>query len=420
MQESVREIAIKSKDASLALTRADTDVKNSALRSMALLLEKHCNEIINANTQDIDVAKKTNMSSTIIERLKFDEQKVQHRIRALLKIADLPDPVGKITGINKMPNGLLFGKMRVPLGVLLMIYEARPHVTVNGGAFALKSGNSIILKGGSEAEHCNTLIGELWRESMKSSGLPVEAIQVVNMSHDGIRELLKYNDLIDLVIPRGGKELVHAVVEQSRIPVIKHFEGICHVYIDGYANAEKALQIVLDSKLLMPSVCNAAETILVDKQLKEWLPVLISSLIKNGVEVRGCPLVCESSHDVIPASDDDWRTEYLDKIYSIKVVSGLDEAISHIRRFGSGHTDTIVTENYTNTQRFVQEVDSAVVMVNASTMFCDGESLGMGAEIGISTDKLHARGPMGLEELTSYKHIIFGQGHIMGEGWKTA
>ena len=381
---------------------------------MAALLEERCAEVIAANEEDLDRARGAGIEGALLERLAFNKAKVHSRITSLNKIAALPDPVGQIFGQQRTANGLVVGRMRVPLGVIFMIYEARPHVTVNAGAFSLKAGNALISKGGSEAQRCNTLLGRLWAEALEAAGLPADAVQVVSLSHQEVDELLTMREKIALVIPRGGKELIRAVSERSRIPVIKHFEGVCHVYVGERADTDKALKIVLDSKLLMPAVCNAAETVLIDASMRSWTPLLVNALVKQGVEVRGCPLVRQEVPEVQPASEDDWYTEYLDTIYSVRIVEGLDEAMAHIAQYGSGHTDAIVTEHYSHALRFVREVDSSVVLVNASTMFCDGESLGMGAEIGISTDKLHARGPMGLNELTSYKHVIWGEGQIMG------
>lgn len=411
---SVQDIADRAERASEVLACADTESKNRVLLRMAALLEERCDEIIAANEQDLEQARGAGIEGSLLDRLAFSKAKVQSRIISLNKIAALPDPVGQYFDQQRRPNGLVVSRMRVPLGVIFMIYEARPHVTVNAGAFSLKAGNAVICKGGSEAQRCNTLLGQLWIEALETAGLPGDAVQVVSFSHEAVDELLSMQEKIALVIPRGGKELIRAVSERSRIPVIKHFEGVCHVYVGDRADTDKALKIVLDSKLLMPAVCNAAETVLIDSSLRFWTPMLVSALIDHGIEVRGCRLVCQEVPEVQPAQEEDWYTEYLDTIYSVRIVEGLDEAMAHIAQYGSGHTDSIVTENYSHAMRFVREVDSSVVLVNASTMFCDGESLGMGAEIGISTDKLHARGPMGLNELTSYKHVIWGEGQIMG------
>jgi glutamate-5-semialdehyde dehydrogenase len=381
---------------------------------MAALLDERCGEVITANEQDLEQARQAGIKGSLLDRLAFSKAKIQSRVTSLNKIAALPDPIGQVFEQQRRPNGLVVSRMRVPLGVIFMIYEARPHVTVNAGAFSLKAGNAVICKGGGEAQRCNTLLGQLWTEALETAGLPGDAVQVVSLSHEAVDELLGMQEKIALVIPRGVKELIRAVSERSRIPVIKHFEGVCHVYVGDRADTDKALKIVLDSKLLMPAVCNAAETVLIDESIRPWAPFLLKALIDNGIEVRGCPLLCQDIPEIRPAQEEDWYTEYLDTIYSVRIVEGLDEAMAHISQYGSGHTDSIVTENYSHAIRFVREVDSSVVLVNASTMFCDGESLGMGAEIGISTDKLHARGPMGLNELTSYKHVIWGEGQIMG------
>ncbi len=408
----IKTTAAMAKSASRIITVTPTGQKNSVLKKMAELLDRNRKQIVAANKKDLINGEKQGLPANILRRLGFDAKKVESRIDALKKIIELPDPVGQIKKMEKRPNGLMVGRMRVPLGVILMIYEARPHVTVNAGAFALKSGNAIILKGGKEAKTCNRLLGNLWKKALTACDMPGDAIQCITVNHEDVSRLLTLSDYIDLVIPRGGKGLIKAVVEQSKIPVIKHFEGICHVYVDKYADMEKAKRITLNSKLLMPEVCNAAETLLVSSARAKDLPAIISALRKEGVEVRGCKKTRKVISDILPATDDDWRTEYLDKIISVRTVKDIDEAIEHINEYGSGHTDTIVTENYTNAGKFLREVDSGVVLVNASTMFDDGEELGIGAEIGISTDKLHARGPMGLEELTTYKFIVLGEDHI--------
>ncbi|MFW6044550.1 MAG: glutamate-5-semialdehyde dehydrogenase [Planctomycetota bacterium] len=412
---SIDEIVVKANEAAESVSTAGTEVKNAVLRRMARLLEENMGEIVAANEKDMARARETGIARSLVNRLAFGESKVRSRIESLEKIAALPDPVGQIGEMEERPNGLMVGRMQVPLGVMLMIYEARPHVTVNAGAFALKSGNAIICKGGSEAENCNAVLGELWQQALEEAGLPGEAIQVLALSHEEVDDLLTREEDIDLVIPRGGEKLIESVSKQSRIPVIKHYAGRCHVYVGRQADPEKALSIVLDSKLLMPAVCNAVETVLVDEDMLDWVPDLVAELTDNGVEVRGCELVQAQALDVEPATEEDWETEYLDKTLSVRVVVGVEEAIEHISRYGSGHTESIVTENYSDARKFMREVDSGVVLVNASTMFCDGESLGMGAEIGISTDKLHARGPMGLEDLTTYKHVIMGEGQILAE-----
>jgi len=405
-------IAQRARRASRHIAFASTGKKNAVLERMVRLLKRNKEEIFSANQRDVEAGRKKALPPSILDRLHFNASKLEARINSLNKIIELPDPVGQIKEMDKRPNGLLVGRMRVPLGVILMIYEARPHVTVNAGAFALKSGNAIILKGGKEARSCNTLLGNLWREALSSEGLPEDAIQCIAGSHREICDLLRLSDYIDLVIPRGGKGLIRSVLEHSKIPVIKHFEGVCHVYIDQGADMRKAQRILLNSKLLMPEVCNAAETLLIAEGNTREVPRIIAVLEREGVEVRGCDKTRSLVPGTSPATEDDWRTEYLDRIISVRIVRDIEEAISHINEYGSGHTDAIVTENYTNACKFVREVDSGVVLVNASTMFDDGEELGMGAEIGISTDKLHARGPMGLTELTTYKFVVWGEDHI--------
>lgn len=411
----VSAIARTAREASAAVARATTEQKNAALAALAASLESRKEEIVGANRADLAKARSNGSAPDLVGRLVFDEHKIDSRIRSLHKIEALPDPVGQMLSTDQRPNGLDVARVRVPLGVVLVVYEARPHVTVNAGAFCLKSGNAAILRGGSEAAHCNAALGKLWEDSLIAAGLPAEAIQVISCSHDDVNTLLEQSECIDLVIPRGGKSLIKAVSEKSRIPVVKHFEGVCHVYIDDGADIEKAVDISLDSKCLMPEVCNAMETLLVSDGSSHHLPRLIGDFRESGVRVKGCDKTRSAAPDVEATTDEDWRTEYLDNVVSIRVVEGIEAAIDHINTHGSHHTDSIVTGSPDRADRFVQGVDSAVVLVNASTMFCDGESLGMGAEIGISTDRIHARGPMGLEELTTYKFVIRGDGHVMGK-----
>lgn len=411
---NIKTIAQIAKKTSGIVAKATTEQKNAAIRNMAEKLASRTRDIIAANLADVAEATKSGLSANMIDRLSFSGEKIGARIRSLGKIEALADPVWQPYQVTQLKNGLGVMRVRVPLGVILMIYEARPHVTVNAGAFCLKAGNSAILRGGSEAKRCNELLGVLWRQSLSEAGLPAEAIQVISGSHEDIGELLAADEFIDMVISRGGKGLVQAVAEKSKIPVIKHYSGICHVYLDQLSDISKGIRVALDSKCLMPEVCNAMETLLISQQLSNEIPVIVKAFKQCGVTVKGCEKTKTIVSDIEPATEQDWQTEYLDNIVSIRIVANVDEAIEHISTYGSHHTDTIVTDNKKNAAKFTQEVDSAVVLVNASTMFCDGESLGMGAEIGISTDKLHARGPMGLEELTSYKFVIRGDGHVMG------
>ncbi len=407
-------IARTAREAFQVLALAPTEQKNRALRAMADRLEQDREDLIAANAADLAAAREGGVAENLVKRLRFGDEKITGRIGSLRKIAALPDPVGQTLRAERRPNGLEVARVRVPLGVVLNVFEARPHVTVNAGAFCLKAGNAAILRGGSEARRCNALLGRFWRDALAEAGLPPGAVQVIAGSHETVHELLALDRWIDLVIPRGGKSLVEAVARQSRIPVVKHFEGVCHVYLDEQFELDEAIGVALDSKCLMPEVCNAMETLLVSEACREHLPAIVEAFRGEGVSVRGCPRTREAVAGVEAAGDDDWRTEYLDLVVSIRVVPGVDAAIDHVNRFGSHHTDVIVTGRLAAAEWFTERVDSGVVLVNASTMFCDGESLGMGAEIGISTDRLHARGPMGLEELTTYKFIIRGRGHIMG------
>ena len=409
-----KRVADQARTASEGLGAATTEQKNRALLAMAEKLGSHRQEVLSANDADVTRARKDSVPDKVVSRLRFGDAKVEARIQSLRVIAGLPDPVGQVISATKCRNGLEVTRVRVPLGVILMIYEARPHVTVNAGALCLKAGNSCILRGGTEAQQCNQLLGELWRQALVEADLPGEAVQVVSGTHEDVGDLLEEEACIDLVIPRGGKGLIKAVSERSRIPVLKHFEGICHVYLDDRANLARGMEVALDSKCLMPEVCNAMETLLVHEALLQGLSCLVEQFRANGVAVKGCETTKRAAPEVELATEVDWRTEYLDLVVSIRVVNDVGEAIRHINTFGSHHTDAIVTDSVAAARRFTRQVDSAVVLVNASTMFCDAASLGMGAEIGIATDKLHARGPMGLEELTSYKLVIRGTGHIMG------
>ena len=412
---NTHKVAEVARKISSVIANATTQQKNTVLHIMADKLGSQKKEILSANEEDLNKARSSGVPANLIKRLRFGEEKIDSRIRCLHKIEALPDPVGQTYRSECRPNGLKVARVRVPLGVILMIYESRPHVTVNAGALCLKSGNAVLLRGGSEARRCNAFLGGLWQESLVEANLPPEAIQVVSGSHDEINDLLQEDKYLDLVIPRGGKRLIESISKKSRIPVIKHFAGICHVYIDKGAKIDRAIKIALDSKCLMPEVCNAMETLLVSEDVSVNLPRIVEAFRKWGVTVKGCEKTQVAILDVEPATEEDWGTEYLDTIVSVRVVDGVDEAIEHINRYGSHHTDTIVTDSESRARKFVRQVDSAVVLINASTMFCDGEALGMGAEIGISTDKFHARGPMGLEELTSYKFVVSGDGHVMGD-----
>ena len=338
-------IGQRAKEASGIVALATTEQKNAVIRTMAEKLATGKSEIVAANLADVAEAMSKGTASHLIGRLGFSEEKIEARVRALGKIEALPDPVGRAYGLKHLPNGLEVMRMRVPLGVVLMIYEARPHVTVNAGALCLKSGNSAILRGGSEAKRCNELLGTLWAESLVEAGLPGESIQVVSGSHDEIRDMLQESESIDLVIPRGGKDLIEAVNENSRIPVIKHYSGVCHVYVDRFADVDKAVEVALDSKCLMPEVCNAMETLLVCQDLSSEIPGFIDAFRRCGVEVRGCGRIRELAPDIKPATENDWKAEYLDNIVSVRAVADVEEAIQHINSYGSHHTDAIVSDN---------------------------------------------------------------------------
>ena len=410
----IESVARMARECAGEMAAASAEAKNKAILRMAENLAESREYILNANEEDLARARDEGLPPNLVDRLRFGEAKIESRRRCLQKIAALPDPVGTVIRRQPAIKGLDAVRVRVPLGVILMIYEARPHVTVNAGAFCLKSGNAAILRGGSEAKACNAVLGQLWIEALQKAELPLDAVQVISGTHEEIDRLLQLSDLIDLVIPRGGPGLIRAVAGASKIPVVKHFAGVCHVYIDDGSDIDRAIRIALDSKCLMPEVCNAMETLLVSKAAAAHLPAIVEAFHRFGVTVRGCERTRAAVADVEPADEQDWSTEYLDHVVSVRVVEDVSAAVEHINRYGSHHTDAIVTGSSAAAERFVRDVDSGVVLVNASTMFCDGESLGMGAEIGISTGKIHARGPMGLEELTSYKFVIRGDGLTMG------
>ncbi|MFW5858724.1 MAG: glutamate-5-semialdehyde dehydrogenase [Planctomycetota bacterium] len=407
-------VADAARAAAAVVASATTTTKNAALARMAELLDERRADIVAANAADRAAAEERGIEQNLLDRLSFDGARIDSRIASLETIVGLPDPVGSATAAWRCANGMDAARVRVPLGVILMVFEARPHVTVNAGAFCLKAGNACILRGGFEARRCNALLGELWATALAAAGLPREAIQVVSGTHAEVGELLQFDSHIDLVIPRGGPGLIRAVAEQSRIPVIKHFNGVCHVYLDSGIDLDRGLDIALDGKCLMPQVCNATESVLVHRDHAPQLPRIVAAFRDNGVTVRGCPAVCAAVGDVEAASEEDWSTEYLDLTVSLRVVDDVDAAADHINTYGSHHTDSIVTDSEPRARRFTQVVDSSVVLTNASTMYCDGASLGMGAEIGISTDRLHARGPMGLADLTTTKYVIRGDHHVMG------
>ena len=414
IKEDISKIARQAKIASQELANLSSNIKNKALLKMAPTIEKNKKRIIEENNKDVNLAKKKELSKALIDRLTLDEKRIEQMSKSLEEIARIEDPIGKIENIRKRPNGLQIGKMIVPLGVIGIIYEARPNVTVDAAALCLKAGNATILRGGTEAIYSNIILADLLKKAGQEAGLPSESIQLIKTTDKrAVTEMLKLNAYIDVIIPRGGEELMKVVTENSTIPVIKHYKGICHIYVDEEADLKMAEEISFNAKVQRPGVCNAMETLLINEKIAaEFLPGMIKRLQESAVEIRGDEKTCQIIREIKKASEEDWQTEYLDLILSIKVVEGIEEAINHINNYGSHHSDAIVTNNYSKSRQFLQKIDSAAVYVNASTRFTDGGEFGLGAEIGISTQKLHARGPMGVNELTSTKFIIWGDGQI--------
>ena len=410
----VRQQAHAAKQAYYALASASTAQKNAALLRMAALIEQHRADILAANQQDMANAQAKGLDAALLDRLQLQEQAIDGMCEGLRQIVALPDPVGEMDEFRTRPNGLQIGKMRVPLGVIGIIYESRPNVTVDAAALCLKSGNACVLRGGSEALHSNLAIAQLIRQALQESGLPEAAVAFIeHTDRAGVGAMLQSPDLIDVIIPRGGKNLVARIAAEARVPVIKHLDGICHVYIDEFADNNQALNIAFNAKTSRYGTCNTMETLLIHtSRAAELLPQLAARYAEKQVELRGC----EQTRTILPhihtATETDWETEYLAPILSIKIVASLNDAIAHINHYGSHHTDSIVTEHYSHAQTFLRLVDSASVMVNASTRFADGFEFGLGAEIGISTDKIHVRGPVGLQGLTSQKWVVLGNGQI--------
>lgn len=409
-----RETASKAREASARLATVTADVKNAWLRTAADAIRARKSELKAGNEQDLSAAPGFGLASAAIDRLRLTDARLDALADAVEQVALLPDPIGEVIEGFVRPNGLRVSKVRVPLGVVFFIYESRPNVTADAAALCVKSGNAVILRGGKEAFHSNRAIHAVLADSLRDSGLPVEAVQLVETTDRAVvGDFLALADLIDVTIPRGGKGLIERVAAEARMPVIKHFDGVCHVYVDGTADFEMARRIIVNSKVQRPGVCNALETLLVSSELAgEFLPLIADELTDAGVELRGCGRTQELVAGIKPATEEDWRTEYLDLVLAVRIVQDIDEAIRHINQFGSHHTDAIVTSDLAAATRFCSAVDSAAVMVNASTRFNDGGELGLGAEIGISTDKFHARGPCGLRELTSYKWIVWGEGQV--------
>jgi glutamate-5-semialdehyde dehydrogenase len=412
--ELILNMCKKAKEASYILARLPTEVKNRALYNMAEALEKNEDEILQANKKDVEASRSRGVKEALIDRLILNKSRIAKMAQCLREVAELPDPIGEIVGAWIRPNGLIIGQIRVPLGVVAVIYESRPDVTSDAAGICLKSGNAVILRGGSDAINSNIAIGRILSEAAVKSGIPDGAIQVVPVTErSAALQLMKMRDYIDVLIPRGGAELIKAVIENAKVPVIETGTGNCHIYVESDADLERAIDIVINAKCQRPGTCNAAEKLLVHKDIAQtFLPKVISALRNHGVEVRGCEETRKIVPDVKPATEEDWYTEYLDLIIGVKVVSGLDEAIAHINKYGTKHSDAILTSDFNKALHFIRDVDSAAVYWNASTRFTDGNQYGLGAEIGISTQKLHARGPMSVQHLTSIKYFVLGRGHV--------
>ena len=414
MNDSISEIGKRVKASASLIANADTDTKNRALSATAEILIAARDTLISENNKDLAAARERQIGDALIDRLELNDARIEAMAEGLRQVARLDDPVGKISDLCTRPSGIRVGRMRVPLGVIGIIYESRPNVTIDAAALCIKSGNAVLLRGGSEAIHSNIAIAQCLSEGLRQAGLSVDCVQLIQKpGRETVSEMLKLNDCLDVIIPRGGKELVEYIELNSSIPVIKHLHGVCHVYIDDGADLEQALAIAVNAKTQRFGVCNAMETLLVAQSVAEdFLPRYAREMQTHKVEMRGC----EQSRAILPhikvANEEDWHTEYLAPIIAIKVVADIDDAIAHIKRYGSHHTDAIVSRDYARTMRFLREVDSSSVMVNASTRFADGYEYGLGAEIGISTDRIHVRGPVGLEGLTIQKYIVFGDGHI--------
>ncbi len=408
------ELGQRARAAAVEMARAPTAAKNNVLAAMADALERTRTDLREANERDLEAGRAHGLGEALLDRLALTDARILAMAEGLREIAKLPDPVGEISGMAYRPSGIQVGRMRVPLGVIGIIYESRPNVTADAAGLCLKSGNAAILRGGSEAIHSNQAIAACIREALAENDLPADAVQVVaTTDRAAVGELVRMKDYVDIIVPRGGQGLLERVSRESQVPVIKHLHGVCHVYIDDAADHDKALAVAYNAKTQRYGTCNTMETLLVARGIAgDILPVLGGMYQEAGVELRGC----QETRDILPgiavATEEDWREEYLAPVLAIRVVEGLDEAIAHIRAYGSAHTDAIVTESFSRAQRFLHEVDSSSVMVNASTRFADGFEYGLGAEIGISTDKLHARGPVGLEGLTSLKYIVIGDGHV--------
>ena len=410
----MQKVGHQARQASQQLATADTATKNAALLAMADSLDAAREQLAEANRKDMQAGRDKGLDAALLDRLELTPARIDGMLEGLRQVASLPDPVGEISDMQYRPSGIQVGRMRVPLGVIGIIYESRPNVTVEAASLCLKSGNASVLRGGSEAIHSNQAIAACVVEGLQAAGLPREAVQVISTTdREAVGQMITMPAFIDVIVPRGGKGLIERISREASVPVIKHLDGICHVYLDDDADADKALAIAVNAKTQRYGTCNTMETLLVAaSRAQELLPQLAERFREKGVELRGCQRVCALLADAVPASEEDWHTEYLAPILSIRVVDDMAAAMAHISRYSSQHTEAIVTENYSKARAFLRAVDSSSVMVNASTRFADGFEYGLGAEIGISTDKIHARGPVGLHGLTSQKYIVLGDGHV--------
>lgn len=413
---SVREQAVRARAVKKALALAPRKQKDQALAEIAKRLRAATAAIGDANTRDLEAGAAAGLSPSMLDRLRMDAKGVEGTARAVEHIISLPDPVGSRGPMQRLPSGIMTGKERLPLGVIGIIYESRPNVTIDAAVLCLKAGNAVLLRGGKEAAHTNAVLGRILQESLEATGIPGDVVQIIPPGdRESVRELIGLTGLLDLVIPRGGEGLVRFVTDNARVPVIQHFKGVCHLFLDQDAELEKSAAIAVNAKAVRPSACNSLECLLVhEAAAARLLPGVAKQLLAAGVELRGDPSTCALVPEAKAATDADWGVEYLDKILAIKVVKDIGAAIEHIERYGSNHSEAIVTNSYANAQRFVRELDASCVLVNASTRFNDGGELGLGAEIGISTSKMHAYGPMGLESLTAEKFVVFGEGHVRG------
>lgn len=414
LEHTIKDMAVQAKKAAHAMSILSTEQKNNVLGRMADALAAQKSYIQAENAKDLEAGKAKGLAAAMLDRLQLSDKVMASMIGGLREVIALPDPVGEISDMGRRPSGITVGRMRIPLGVIGMIYESRPNVTVDAAALCLKAGNAILLRGGSEAIHSNLALAKVLQDALVAENVDPAAIQVIpTTEREAVTFMLQLEEQIDLIIPRGGEGLIRFVSENSRIPVLKHYKGVCHVFVDDSAPIDMAVRIVMNGKVQRPGVCNALETLLVHKDIAaEFLPAVAKELLAAGVEIRGCKQTCQIINQAKPATPEDWPMEFLELILAVKVVDDLDAAMAHIREYGSQHTEVIVTDNYSHGQRFIREVDASAVMINASTRFADGGEFGLGAEIGISTTKLHAYGPMGLKELTTKKFIVYGDGQV--------